>query len=234
MVCDDASPCRVDACAGTGLRGRWRRDRHGPTSSTCAAPWNGSTRRRKGSVRPRSGQATYLRGWIAARDAYRAGGSPESLKTCRCRSCGVERGRRDGGRVCPSGRRCRRAERARQPCRCSSSRQSSSSRFGLSAGLPGAPVITAHEAAGDLWLQVHRYEDARRAYQRAAERLGPTRRDHARPGARRRRDSRTSRRRAGNTVRSSAAWKVSGPEPQEIIEARRFLGGRRACIAGGQ
>jgi hypothetical protein len=44
----------------------------------------------------------------------------------------------------------------------------------LSAGLSGAPIITAHEAAGDLWLQVHRYEDARRAYQRAAERVGAT------------------------------------------------------------
>jgi hypothetical protein len=35
-------------------------------------------------------------------------------------------------------------------------------------------MITAHEAAGDLWLQVYRYDDARRAYMKAAERIGVT------------------------------------------------------------
>ena len=39
-----------------------------------------------------------------------------------------------------------------------------------------APIITAQEAAGDLWLQVHRFEDARRAYLSAAEQVGATRR----------------------------------------------------------
>ena len=42
------------------------------------------------------------------------------------------------------------------------------------AGLPGAPVVSAAEAAGDLWLQVHRYEDARSAYVSAADRIGAT------------------------------------------------------------
>jgi hypothetical protein len=41
-------------------------------------------------------------------------------------------------------------------------------------GLGGAPVITAAEAAGDLWLQVHRYDDARMAYARAAQSTGTT------------------------------------------------------------
>jgi hypothetical protein len=44
------------------------------------------------------------------------------------------------------------------------------------AGLAVAPIVTAHEAAGDLWLQVYRYDDARRAYLLAAERIGLTRR----------------------------------------------------------
>jgi hypothetical protein len=42
------------------------------------------------------------------------------------------------------------------------------------AGLPGAPIVTATEVAGDLWLQVDRYEDARQAYADAADRLGPS------------------------------------------------------------
>jgi hypothetical protein len=42
------------------------------------------------------------------------------------------------------------------------------------AGLPGAPLLSAAEVAGDLWLQVHRYEDARRAYAEAAARVGTT------------------------------------------------------------
>lgn len=38
----------------------------------------------------------------------------------------------------------------------------------------GAPGITAHEVAGDLWLQVHRFDTSRAAYQRASELFGPT------------------------------------------------------------
>jgi hypothetical protein len=44
----------------------------------------------------------------------------------------------------------------------------------LAASQPGAPLVTAHELAGDLWLQVHRFQDARRAYTRAAEHVGRT------------------------------------------------------------
>ena len=31
-------------------------------------------------------------------------------------------------------------------------------------GLGGAPLVSAHEIAGDLWLQVHRYDEAAAAY----------------------------------------------------------------------
>lgn len=44
----------------------------------------------------------------------------------------------------------------------------------LEAGQPGAPGISALEAAGDLWLLVYRYDDARAAYERAARYLGMT------------------------------------------------------------
>lgn len=42
----------------------------------------------------------------------------------------------------------------------------------LQAGERGAPIHTAHEAAGDLWLQVHRYEQARLAYEAAVDYVG--------------------------------------------------------------
>jgi hypothetical protein len=44
----------------------------------------------------------------------------------------------------------------------------------IMAGQPGAPTISAHEAAGDLWLRVHRYEEARQAYLDAFKTIGPT------------------------------------------------------------
>jgi hypothetical protein len=42
------------------------------------------------------------------------------------------------------------------------------------AGQPGAPGLSALEAAGDLWLQVYRYDEARAAYERAAREIGMT------------------------------------------------------------
>src|SRR6185503_15848986 len=41
-------------------------------------------------------------------------------------------------------------------------------------GQPGAPIVSAVEMAGELWLQVHQYEDARRAYTYAIEHVGLT------------------------------------------------------------
>jgi hypothetical protein len=44
----------------------------------------------------------------------------------------------------------------------------------LEAGQPGAPGVTAHEAAGELWMRVRRFEDALRAYEQAKTVLGTT------------------------------------------------------------
>jgi hypothetical protein len=44
----------------------------------------------------------------------------------------------------------------------------------VAAGQAGAPIVTAAEMAGALWLQVDRYDEARRAYEDAERRLGPT------------------------------------------------------------
>ena len=92
----------------------------------------------------------------------------------------------------------------------------------LTAKLPALPLVTAHEAAGDLWLQVHRYEEARRAYMKAEQRLGVTPRitlGLARLAARL--DAQASACKQYQAL--VATWKGSGPEPPEMTEARTFL-----------
>jgi hypothetical protein len=46
----------------------------------------------------------------------------------------------------------------------------------LVARQPPAPLITAHEAAGELWLRVYRYAEARQAFLDAFKAVGPRRR----------------------------------------------------------
>jgi hypothetical protein len=171
--------------------------------------------------------ALYLRGWMAARDAYRFGGSPESLAP-------VRKVLEDLDALPPDA--AGEAEIARFVLRAAmAAAQSERDEMSLliehainlearrrAASLPGAPVITAHEAAGDLWLQVYRYEDARRAYTRAAERLGPTRRvtlGLARAAVRMS-DTATACVQYQTLV---DGWRI-GDDVPEIVEARVFLG----------
>jgi hypothetical protein len=44
----------------------------------------------------------------------------------------------------------------------------------LEARLPAVPVLSAHEAAGYFWLQLHVYDEAARAFDVAAQRVGQT------------------------------------------------------------
>jgi hypothetical protein len=46
----------------------------------------------------------------------------------------------------------------------------------LIARQPPAPMISAHEMAGELWLRVYRYAEARQAFLDAFKAVGPTRR----------------------------------------------------------
>jgi TolA-binding protein len=88
----------------------------------------------------------------------------------------------------------------------------------------GLPMVTAHEVAGDLWLQVHRYDDARQAYERAARRVGPTPRvtlGLARVAVRL--DATSTA--CSQYRRLLASWKFQGTDPPEIAEARAFLRG---------
>jgi hypothetical protein len=168
----------------------------------------------------------YLRGLIAAREAYRYGGSPESLEPVKLAM----------SQLASRAEETRAAEIARIVLMAASAAaQSEREEMGLllehattlerqqrSAGLPGAPIVTAQEVAGDLWLQVHRFEDARRAYLGAAEEVGSTRRVTL--GL-----ARTAFR-LGDLPAScaqyralAAGWPRPGGEPQELVEARTFL-----------
>lgn len=169
----------------------------------------------------------YLRGWMAAREAYRTGGAVESLvpvrnaiQLLRARAQGSADPGQIAAFVLEAAVAASQSERDDLSLLIEHAVQLENVR--LSAGLPGLPIVTAHEAAGDLWLQVYRYDEARRAYARAAEKIGVTPRitlGLARVAARV--DARAT---ACTQYRAlMAAWKGTGSEPSEISEARTFL-----------
>jgi hypothetical protein len=120
----------------------------------------------------------YLGGLAAAKDAYALGGAPESLR-------GVSDAIAALAALSP---RSVPAQIARYVLQAAASAAQSErdemsvflaqalriEALQLLARQPGAPVVTAHEAAGDLWLRVHRFDEARQAYLEAARLLGPT------------------------------------------------------------
>jgi hypothetical protein len=123
--------------------------------------------------------AHFLKGLLAAREAYTSGGSAESLRPVNDAIAALEaRGAKTPGIP----------EIARFVLMAASAAAQSErdslmllidhairlEAIQLEAGQGGTPGVTAHEAAGDLFLQVHRYEDARMYYRRAAERFGLT------------------------------------------------------------
>ena len=173
----------------------------------------------------------YLRGLVAARDAYLYGGSPESLTPVKAAQAEL------GARTSETAT----AEIAIVVLQAASAAaQSERESMALlldqalwleqrqrDIGAPGAPVLTAHEVAGDLWLQVHRFEDARRAYERAVQVVGVTRRitlGLARVAVRL--DDPTAA--CAEYARLVAGWPQGASEPTELAEARTFLR-RAAC-----
>jgi hypothetical protein len=176
----------------------------------------------------------YVHGLIAARDAYRYGGSAESLGPVKLAIKELE-SRSPGSSA---------AEIARVVLQAASAAaQSEREEMGLllehalnlekqarTTGQPGAPIVSASEVTGDLWLQVHRFEDAHRAYVAASAQVGSTRRITL--GL-----ARTAFR-LGEVPAACehyrllvSGWPKSGGEPPELGEARTFL--RRAeCRTG--
>ena len=170
--------------------------------------------------------ALYLRGWIAAREAYRVGGSPESLRPVLQSVATMQDSLGKSGPpqiaelVLQAAAAAAQSERDELALMINYAVELEDRN--LSAKLSALPMITAHEAAGDLWLQVHRYEDARRAYMKAAERIGVTPRitlGLARLALRL--DALTTACKQYQSLVTS--WKATGPEPPELSEARMFL-----------
>ena len=168
----------------------------------------------------------YVHGLIAARDAYRYGGSPESLEPVKLAMAELES---RSGEV-PA------AEIARVVLQAASAAaQSEREEMGVllehalglegkarAAGSSGAPMVSAYEVAGDLWLQVHRFDDARRAYVAAGERVGSTRRVTL--GLARTASRLGDLAAACDQYRALVSgWPKAGGEPTEFTEARVFL-----------
>ena len=168
----------------------------------------------------------YLRGWIAARDAYRVGGSPESLRPVLQSIATLQDTMGKSGPpqiaalVLQAAAAAAQSERDELALMIDYAVQLEDR--DLAAKRPGLPMITAHEAAGDLWLQVYRYDEARRAYMTAAERVGVTPRitlGLARLAVRI--DALATACKQYQSLVTS--WEGTAPEPPELSEARMFL-----------
>jgi hypothetical protein len=170
----------------------------------------------------------YLRGLLATRDAFRQGAPPETLASVRDAIAELER---------ISGRQPGQPEISRLILQAAAAgAQSERDEMALylehaiqmealqrAAGQPGAPVLGALEVAGDLWLQVFRYEDARRMYQRAMAGGDATMRALAG----------LARTAARLKIEAAACeeyrtlldrWGTRDGEPPEIAEARTYVG----------
>ena len=110
----------------------------------------------------------YLRGLVAARAAYAKGGDEASLAPVRAAIAAVGERAALGEVAEIAGFVLRAAVAAAQSERDEMSvllAQALQVERGRGArGLGGAPLIAAHEIAGDLWLQVHRFDEAAAAY----------------------------------------------------------------------
>lgn len=170
----------------------------------------------------------YMRGLVAAREAFLDGGTAEALAPVReaiDALAATGKGRRSSAEI---------ARLVLQAAAAAAQSEHGEMRLYLdtaiqmetlqrAGGLPGAPLVTAAEMAGDLWLQVSRYDEARRAYTEAAERVGSTLRILA--GLAR------SARRLKDVPASCAAyrslldtWAARPGLPVEIVEARAYVG----------
>ena len=121
----------------------------------------------------------YLRGLVDARDAFRDGGTVAALAPVHGAIealAALSQGRRGSAEI---------ARLVLQAAAAAAQNERGEMRLYLetamqmeviqsAAGLPGAPLVSATEIAGDLWLQVDRYEDARQVYADAADRVGPS------------------------------------------------------------
>ena len=110
----------------------------------------------------------YLRGLAAGRAAYARGGDEASLAPVRAAIAAVGERAALGevpeivGFVLRAAVAASQSERDEMSVMLAQALQVERSRG--ARGLGGAPLITAHEMAGELWLQVHRFDEAAAAY----------------------------------------------------------------------
>ena len=126
-----------------------------------------------------AGTVEYLEGLLGAREAVQHGGTVDSLRDVRSAANALSRRAEAGNRRWEAASLAMRAVAA-----ASQDERGEMSIYLaeavriegllLTAGELAVPIVTAHELAGDLWLQVDRFADARAAYERAAERVGRT------------------------------------------------------------
>jgi cytochrome c-type biogenesis protein CcmH/NrfG len=172
----------------------------------------------------------FLRGLAAAREAYRVGGSPESLEPVKR---AMEEVRAYVGRVETAGvaiallqaaAAAAQSEREEMALLLDHAQQLER-RLSETASL----ILGVAEVAGDLWLQVHRFDDARRAYAEAVRLRGPSARvalGLARVAVRLNEVPA-----ACAAYRDLLAMRVKEAEAPEDAEARSFLR-RPDCNAG--
>jgi hypothetical protein len=178
--------------------------------------------------------SVYVGGLIYARDAARQGGAVESLEPVRRAIVWLDTvasGRRGPAEIARlvlhAAAAAAQSERDEMRLYLESAVQMESVQ--RAAGQPVAPVVSAVEMAGTLWLQVHRYEEARRAYREAQQQVGSTPQvllGLARTAAR-----------LGDTTSACAGyrtlvhtWNARGTEPAEVAEGRAYLAGP-VCLA---
>lgn len=181
--------------------------------------------------------ALYLRGLVDARQAFRQGGGPASLAPVRRAIASLDALAQNRPGPAEIARLTLHAAAAAAQSERDEMRVYLSSAIAMeslqrAAGQAGAPVVTAAETAGDLWLQVYQYEDARRVYTDAAAQAGMTPRITAglARAAARLNDAAAA---CANYRTLLGRWSARQVEPPEIIEARGYLM-QPACEAGSQ
>ena len=125
------------------------------------------------------GAAEYLEGVLGAAEAMEHGGTDDSLREVRSAINALSRRAEKGNRRWEAASIALRAvaaasQQERAEVEVYLAEAMRIEKLLLSAKLPGAPFVSVHELAGDLWLQLHQFADARAAYQRAASIVGQT------------------------------------------------------------
>jgi hypothetical protein len=177
----------------------------------------------------------YLRGLVAAREAYKAGGSPQSLAPVRLAIAAIDARASQAPALAALARAVLQAAAAaaqseRDEMALLLEHALRLEAIQIEADQPPLPVATAHDVAGDLWLQVHRDEEAQHAFEQALARVGGTPRvmlGLARATARLKNVPAA----CDHYRKLLAWWDTRRDTPAEIVEARSFLAAQPACAA---